>query len=73
MKQALVEFAKAVRLPYKMHANIHDEVQFSCNAEHAEELGQSFCNALTKAGQVLKFNCRIDGEYKVGNNWKDTH
>lgn len=73
MKQALVEFVKAVKLPYEMHGNIHDEVQFSCAPEHAEELGQSFCNALTKAGQVLKFNCRIDGEYKVGNNWKDTH
>lgn len=73
MKQALVEFVKAVKLPYEMHANVHDEVQFSCAPEHADELGQSFCNALTKAGTVLNFNCRLDGEYKVGANWAATH
>jgi hypothetical protein len=73
MKQALVEFVKMAKLPYTMHANVHDEVQFSCDPKHAEELGQSFCNALTKAGQVLNFNCRLDGEYKVGANWAETH
>ena len=73
MKQALVEFVRSVRLPYEMHANVHDEVQFSCLPEHADELGKSFCNALTKAGMVLKFNCKLDGEYKVGANWADTH
>jgi DNA polymerase I-like protein with 3'-5' exonuclease and polymerase domains len=56
-----------------MHANVHDEVQFSCDPKHADELGKSFCNALTKAGQVLNFNCRLDGEYKVGANWAATH
>ena len=73
MKQALVEFVKSAKLPYTMHANVHDEVQFSCDPKHANELGQSFCNALTKAGQVLNFNCRLDGEYKVGANWATTH
>jgi DNA polymerase I-like protein with 3'-5' exonuclease and polymerase domains len=73
MKQALVEFVKMAKLPYTMHANVHDEVQFSCSPEHADELGRSFCNALTKAGQVLNFNCRLDGEYKVGANWAETH
>jgi hypothetical protein len=73
MKQALVEFVKMAKLPYTMHANVHDEVQFSCDPKHAEELGQSFCNALTKAGQVLNFNCRLDGEFKVGANWAETH
>ena len=73
MKQALVEFVKMAKLPYTMHANVHDEVQFSCDPKHADELGKSFCNALTKAGQVLNFNCRLDGEYKVGKTWRDTH
>lgn len=73
MKQALIEFTKMAKLPYTMHANVHDEVQFSCSPEHADELGRSFCNALTKAGQTLNFNCRLDGEYKVGSNWAETH
>ena len=73
MKQALIEFTKIAKLPYTMHANVHDEVQFSCSPEHADELGRSFCNALTNAGQTLNFNCRLDGEYKVGANWAETH
>lgn len=73
MKQALVEFTKMAKHPYEMHGNIHDEVQFSCQAEHAEELGRTFCNALRKAGQILNFNCPIDGEFSVGKTWKDTH
>ena len=73
MKQALVEFVKMAKLPHEIHGNIHDEIQFSCNPEHADELGRTFCNALSKAGQVLNFNCPIDGEYSVGKNWNHTH
>ena len=73
MKQALVEFVKMAKLPYELNANVHDEVQFSCDPKHADELGRSFCNALAKAGQILKFNCPLDGEYSVGANWKETH
>ena len=73
MKQALVEFVKMAKLPYEIHGTIHDEIQFSCAPEHADELGRTFCNALGKAGQVLNFNCPLDGEYSVGANWNETH
>ena len=73
MKQALVEFTRDAMLPYEMHANVHDEVQFSCLPEHADELGKRFCSSLTKAGMLLNFNCKLDGEYKVGANWAETH
>jgi DNA polymerase I len=73
MKQALVEFIKLARHPYELHANIHDEVQFSCAAEHADSLGEAFVKALAKAGTALKFNCPLDGEYKIGKNWAETH
>ena len=73
MKQALVEFVRMAKFPYELHANVHDEQQFSCAPEHAEELGRTFCNALAKAGKVLNFKCPIDGEYSVGKNWKETH
>lgn len=29
--------------------------------------------ALRQAGDTLKFNCPLDGEYKVGSSWADTH
>lgn len=73
LKKALVVFARDAKLPYELHGNIHDEVQFSCLPEHADELGKLFCDSLTKAGEQLKFKCRLDGEYKVGANWAETH
>ena len=73
MKKALVRFSESPPHPYELHGNIHDEVQFSCLPEHAEELGQHFCQMLTEAGRSLKLGCRLDGEYSVGESWKETH
>lgn len=73
MKQSVVEFLKLAKHPYQLHANIHDEVQFSCDEEHADELGQAFVQALKNAGDTLKFKCPLDGEYSIGNNWAETH
>ena len=73
MKQALVNFVFTVTKNYELHANVHDEVQFSCNAEDADYLGGLFVKALVQAGDDLNFNCPLDGEYQVGNNWKETH
>ena len=74
MKQALVEFEmdnKDIR--YEIHANVHDEVQFSCDKKEADALGYSFVSAIIKAGKILNFKCPLDGEYKVGTNWAETH
>jgi len=30
-------------------------------------------NAIRKAGDYFGFRCPLDGEYKVGNNWAETH
>jgi len=73
MKQSVVEFLKIAKHPYQLHANIHDEVQFSCDEGHADELGQSFVQALKNAGDTLKFKCPLDGEYSIGNNWAETN
>tara|TARA_R110001632_G_scaffold43743_7_gene111250 strand:+ start:8137 stop:9936 length:1800 start_codon:yes stop_codon:yes gene_type:complete len=73
MKQALVNFVAEATKPYEMHANVHDEVQFSCDEKDAPVLGELFVKAITKAGDDLNFKCPLDGEYKSGNNWKDTH
>jgi DNA polymerase I-like protein with 3'-5' exonuclease and polymerase domains len=73
MKQALVDFIDSARLPYELHGNIHDEVQFSCDAEHADELGSLFCDSLKTAGKKLKFRCPLDGEYSIGKTWAETH
>lgn len=74
MKQALIEFTRDhAKHPYELHANVHDEVQFSCEKEHAEDLGRAFVTALKTAGNTLGIKCPLDGEYKIGNNWAETH
>tara|TARA_R110002020_G_scaffold369435_3_gene581300 strand:- start:343 stop:2202 length:1860 start_codon:yes stop_codon:yes gene_type:complete len=74
MKQALIEFTRDhAKHPYELHANIHDEVQFSCLKEHADDLGRAFVTALGTAGKTLGIQCPLDGEFKVGNNWAETH
>ena len=73
MKQSLIEFALMAKHPYEMHANVHDEVQFSCLEEHAQSLGRTFVSAIEKAGNAFAMRCPLDGDFKVGNNWAETH
>jgi len=73
MKQALIEFIDIASRPYEMHANVHDEVQFSCDKDDANILGNEFVLAIKMAGETLNFKCPLDGEFNVGANWKETH
>ena len=36
-------------------------------------LGELQVKALRKAGEILKLNCPMDGEYNIGTNWLETH
>lgn len=51
----------------------HDEGQFECSPEIAEEIGQIFVSCIKKAGEYLKMKVTLDGEYKVHVNWMGTH
>ena len=74
MKQSLVHFVEDMKgEDYLMHANVHDEVQFSCPPDKADDYGQRFVNAIKKSGETLNLLCPLDGEYKIGNNWAETH
>jgi DNA polymerase I-like protein with 3'-5' exonuclease and polymerase domains len=74
MKQALIEFVQNhAKHPYELHANIHDEVQFSCLEEHAKDLGRAFVTALGTAGKTLGIKCPLDGEFKIVKIWAETH
>jgi DNA polymerase I-like protein with 3'-5' exonuclease and polymerase domains len=76
MKQALVIFNKRLRqskMDYKFVANVHDEWQLEVEEHRADEAGKMGVQAITDAGVVLNMRCPLGGEYRVGNNWKDTH
>lgn len=53
--------------------HIHDEYQLYVRKGIEEQVGEIAVNAIRKAGDYFKFRCPLDGEYKVGANWKETH
>ena len=76
MKQAVVILHKKLRqskIGFKIVANVHDEWQIEVEESRADEAGQLGKQAIKEAGIVLKMRCPLDGEYKVGLSWKDTH
>lgn len=76
MKKALCIFydkIKANKWPVKLVANVHDEFQFECPKEIAEEAGKAARMSIIEAGEFYQLRCPLDGEYKIGRNWKETH
>ena len=62
-----------IHIDYKFVANIHDEWQVEVKTEHAEQFGKLGVEALVEAGEYYKLRCPLDGEYKIGSNWSETH
>jgi DNA polymerase-1 len=76
MKKALQIFtvyAPQWNLDYKLLGSIHDEYQIEARADHAEKVGYLMVESIKAAGIQLGLECPLDGEYKVGNNWAETH
>jgi len=76
MKKALVildDYAKLWNLDYKIIGNIHDEVQSEVAEKDAEKFGWLAVECLKAAGLEFNLRCPLDGEYKVGTTWADTH
>ena len=76
MKQALVtldNYARQWKLDYKFIGNIHDEVQSEVAADQAEKYGWLAVECLKAAGVEFDLRCPLDGEYKVGTTWAETH
>ena len=64
---------KASHLDWRMVAWVHDEWQTEVREDHAEELGKIQVQAIRDAGPLLGCLCPLDGEYKIGYNWSETH
>ena len=76
MKKALVlldDYAKQWKIDYKFIGNIHDEVQAEVSEEQAEKYGWLAVECLKAAGVEYELRCPLDGEYKVGTTWAETH
>jgi DNA polymerase-1 len=76
MKKALIildEYAKLWGIDYEFVGNIHDEFQVEVQESQSHEFGRLAVASIQAAGIQLGLRCPLDGEYKVGNNWADTH
>jgi DNA polymerase-1 len=74
MKQALIHLADKLRnIPHKFVANVHDEWQIETPAHYADTVGRIGVRSIRIAGETLGLRCPLDGEYRVGNNWAETH
>ena len=76
MKKALVLFydkTKANKWPVKLVANVHDEFQLEVPKIYATIVGEAAKQSIVEAGLHFKLRCPLDGEFKIGNNWRETH
>ena len=77
MKRALISLDNKIKASPNVDAgfvaNIHDEWQIEVNEFHADMVGKWGVDSIREAGEHYKLNCPLDGEYKVGGNWNETH
>ena len=76
MKKALTlldDYATIWGIDYKFVGNIHDEIQAEVINERTETFGRLAVSCIQAAGLEWKLNCPLDGEYKVGETWAQTH
>ena len=57
----------------KIGANIHDEWQLEVKESQADYVGRAGVQAIKDAGIHYKMRCPLDGEYKIGGSWYETH
>jgi len=76
MKKALVmldDILKLNTIDYRFVANIHDEWQIEVKESQADFVGEMAVKCIIDAGEHFNLRCPMDGEYKVGGNWSETH
>ena len=54
-------------------AFIHDELQYECAPEHAEDLCSSLVYSAAEAGEYYNLRIPISAEAKQGRNWSEVH
>lgn len=72
-KATCLAVAAAKGLGANLILHVHDEFQFECPPENAEALGKACVQAIKDAGQFFNLRLPLDGEYKIGKNWAETH
>lgn len=53
--------------------HVHDEGQLLVPPRVADRVGEAFVGSIREAGRTLGVRCPLDGEFKVGRSWAETH
>ena len=76
MKQAMVNYHRILEekgIPFDQVFWVHDEFQVECAAEYADAVGEAMVEGIRMTTQQFNLGCPLDGEYKVGSTWAETH
>lgn len=74
MKWAMIQSYKRLKgIDSYQVAIVHDEFQRDTAEDQAEYVGKVMRQCIIDAGEHYKVNLKLDGEYKIGNNWGETH
>ena len=80
MKQAMVNYHNILQDTGLDHGDdyrqvlwVHDEWQVECRPGLEDIVGQAMVEGIRMVTGQFNFRCPLDGEYKVGKNWAETH
>ena len=76
MKKAMIESYKEIKelgLDAYQVAVVHDEMQYDCAEDVADQVGNILAKHIVDAGVHFNLRCPLGAEYMVGNNWLETH
>jgi len=73
MKKATVLWCGYIKGYGWMVLHSHDEGQVECPSEHAHLVGGRIVQGIQESGIHYSLNLPLDGEYKVGADWSETH
>ena len=80
MKQALLHFVQNMSWAnlewgkdYAVIGWIHDEFQIECRRGLEDHIGINAVGSIKSAGETLGFRCALDGEFRTGATWAETH
>jgi len=71
--QLLAEAGLTEGRDFKYVGAIHDEYQMTSAPEHADAVGSALVRGMEMAGEWFGFPLPTSGDYKIGNNWSETH
>jgi DNA polymerase I-like protein with 3'-5' exonuclease and polymerase domains len=73
MKKAATFLLGHLTTDWAFVANVHDEWQIEAKEDIADYIGQVSVQCIRESGNYFSFRCPLDGEYRIGNNWAETH